>query len=684
MATSKRQRDKTAETAAPSGMRKELPFALAIAAAVFAVYALTAPQTVTFEDDGLFIMASVDAGVAHPPGYPLYTLLGHIFSHLPLGSPALRIHLLSGLLGALACATLFLAARRTGAPRLFAVAAAAAYGVSEHFWSQAIIAEVYTLNALLTFAVLLFCLRAAEKDGKPERELSLAALCFGLGLANHLHLMTLAFPAFAILLLPRWRLVAGGLPRLLAIAFCTAGALYLWMVWRSWQPGLIASYGPVGSLEDFWYYISRQGYGSVDASPSAGLADKAGFAWYFLKECIFLFTPAGALLALAGIRRLYREGRKTLIAATVWIFFAHSLLLILALGIDYDYIRLAIFRPYPLIAYGVMALWMCHGLVYIRDAVVHPLVKTLPALALLIPVFVLHKNLDVNNRSQDRFADTYGRMILGGLEPGAVLFVVGDNDTAPLGYLHHTEGVRPDVELINTQGLIFPNRLFIPTTTTERKKKESFQTFMRGNTRPVYTVTRSKDIPNPGGIAHFGFYRKLNTQKPPGTVTLNGLFDRRVTDYFNSISLSPPPQDRWNRAQHGILMGQYGYFLGYAMLSQDPATKRAVAEKIKSLERHYQGLAAAAEVLIKNAGDTGQLAMARDLLERAEFSVDETLITEMQGRRYYRLGLLAHRQGDSAEARRLFAKSLEVYNHPANPSLDREALKRFRPIPAGN
>ena len=45
-----------------------------VAGALFALYAFTAPHTVGLEDDGLFILSSYFLGIAHPPGYPLFTL----------------------------------------------------------------------------------------------------------------------------------------------------------------------------------------------------------------------------------------------------------------------------------------------------------------------------------------------------------------------------------------------------------------------------------------------------------------------------------------------------------------------------------------------------------------------------------------------------------------------------------
>ena len=103
------------------------------------------------EDDGLFLMAGAHLGVAHPPGYPIHTLIVHLFTRLPFGDPAVLGHL-SAVLGALACGAVYGCARLLRASPVPALAAAWLLGMSEQFWSQAIITEVYTLNALLFFA----------------------------------------------------------------------------------------------------------------------------------------------------------------------------------------------------------------------------------------------------------------------------------------------------------------------------------------------------------------------------------------------------------------------------------------------------------------------------------------------------------------------------------------------------
>ena len=81
--------------------------------------------------------------------------------------------------------------------RVAPVLAALALGLSPAFWSQSIIAEVYTPNTLFAFTLLWLALR--------EGPLWAMALLFGLSLSNHWPLMLLVAPAYAVLLWPRRR-----------------------------------------------------------------------------------------------------------------------------------------------------------------------------------------------------------------------------------------------------------------------------------------------------------------------------------------------------------------------------------------------------------------------------------------------------------------------------------------------
>ncbi len=115
-------------------------------------------------------------------GYPLHSLLGKLFTLLPVGSVAFRVHLLSALSASLTCAAVFWIARSLIGRSAPSWAAGLGYGFSLVFWSQAIVAEVYTLNTLMTFLLLACCLQFAS-SGNP-RLLPWIGLIYGLDCAT--------------------------------------------------------------------------------------------------------------------------------------------------------------------------------------------------------------------------------------------------------------------------------------------------------------------------------------------------------------------------------------------------------------------------------------------------------------------------------------------------------------------
>src|SRR5512147_1925971 len=117
--------------------------ATALMTGALALYAVTLLPGLGSGDTAEFQRVAPTLGVAHPTGYPLYTMLGWLWSHIPLGgTPAWRMNLFSAFAAALAVGALFLAARALGQARVVAAAAALTLAVSSTFWSQATIAEV--------------------------------------------------------------------------------------------------------------------------------------------------------------------------------------------------------------------------------------------------------------------------------------------------------------------------------------------------------------------------------------------------------------------------------------------------------------------------------------------------------------------------------------------------------------
>lgn len=87
-----------------SPLRKDYLASILLCTLTLIVYALTAAPGVTLADSADFTNGVLTLGIVHPPGYPLYTVLGHLFSLLPIGDPAFRVNLFSAVWASLSLA----------------------------------------------------------------------------------------------------------------------------------------------------------------------------------------------------------------------------------------------------------------------------------------------------------------------------------------------------------------------------------------------------------------------------------------------------------------------------------------------------------------------------------------------------------------------------------------------------
>jgi len=154
----------------------------------FALYLLTLCPTVFWYDSAEYAAAAVTLGIPHPPGYPLYTLIGHLFTWLPTSEPAYALNLMSAVFGAATVGLCYLVCHRLGARPLAALCAAGTLGGGHVFWNQCVVTEVYTPALFVLLGVLLLVLRGLRRDSAPT--LVAAAGLAGLGLGIHLFIAT--------------------------------------------------------------------------------------------------------------------------------------------------------------------------------------------------------------------------------------------------------------------------------------------------------------------------------------------------------------------------------------------------------------------------------------------------------------------------------------------------------------
>ena len=403
----------------------------------FVLYLRTLLPSIGQADTFEFQVIVPRLGVAHPTGYPLYVILSKLFTLLPLGNVAWRVNLASAVFAVAAVLALYALLLRLTSRWLPAFLSASAFAFSFTFWSQAIVAEVYTLHNLLVALILWLLLSRFETTeifGNAALRWQALFLLSGASFANHLT-TALLLPAVALALLwerPRLRLkdwLIGGMLLLLGLS------IYLFIPLR-W-PAL--NHGEWMTLSQFITHITGGQFHA--ALQLGGWRDPTRWRiiWRILRQP---FGIIGLALALFGVGGLAVRHRRTLTLTGV------TFLAFLFYGLNYHVPDISVFL---LPAHLVLALWIGAGIAALVDALSalsSPSLAPCLILCALLPLSRIWLNLPLVDQSRNQGSRAWGRYVLSlPLAEGSA--VLADTEKfAPLYYLQQIEGVRPDLDLL--------------------------------------------------------------------------------------------------------------------------------------------------------------------------------------------------------------------------------------------
>jgi hypothetical protein len=231
-----------------------------------ALYVLTLAPGIQPADSGEFQLVLAEWGVAHPPGYALYSLLGGIFTHFfPAGTLADRANLFSALAGALTLAVLARTIRQETGSGWAGAIAAGALGAGTTFWTTATQASIRPMTALFTALMLEAALsyrRANREDDHTSRQRALIrfGLAAGFGVTHH---ASLFFPGGMIALA-----ILAARPRLIrefrqwgsaVAAACLGAAPWLYLIVRGAANAPLAP-DNLTTWDGFWQHTLATGF----------------------------------------------------------------------------------------------------------------------------------------------------------------------------------------------------------------------------------------------------------------------------------------------------------------------------------------------------------------------------------------------------------------------------------------
>ena len=419
--------------------------------AAFLLYLRTmAPSVACIFCDSLeFQLVTYKLGIAHPTGYPLYTLLGKLFAFLPLGDVAYRVNLMSAFFGALTVAFLYLTMRLALNFRLPALLGALVFAVSPVFWSQAVIAEVYTLNSMFVALTLFLLLRWKEsvEEGKGG-SLRPLALAYGFSLTHHRTMLLLA-PAMAafILWVDKGLFKRGREWARLTPLFLAPLLLYLYIPIRGvYTSSLDGTY--VNTLSGFIKQVTAGGYGVFLTEDPLREGREMAFYFTLFRE---QFTLVGLALGLLGLFWFCRRPKVLLLLGLAGVANLVFLLGYRVSDIEVFFIPFFLFWAcflsggLALLWQGVVALWKRFSSL---KRVPRSGYAVFLILSGLLPLYLWGGNYDLVDLSQEWEVHDHGIDLLSlPLEEDAVVVGILGEMTL-LRYFQETEGLRPEITTV--------------------------------------------------------------------------------------------------------------------------------------------------------------------------------------------------------------------------------------------
>ena len=398
---------------------------------VFGLYLVTLfPAMAPYRDSGEMTTVIHTLGVAHPPGYPLYTLIGKVFVNvLPFGNAAYRTNVLSAVASLLTFLFLFLALRKyfDSSKENLILASVIIFTTSYLQWYLSIVSEMYTLNTF--FAALLFYLFIKWEERKEIVFLYLFIFISGLSLGNRMDLV-LFLPGFIFILYKDRSHLSFN--RIIAlVSFFIAGfSVFLYLPLRASQFPIIDWNHPV-TMEKLIDAITRKSHGGtldlLSTNYAKGANFPAGFGFY-LKHLFAGFAYIGIPLGILGMFKLYKQN-KSLFTALMVAFILTAPVFIFLGNMPPNTHALAILEAHFLLPNLVFFIFVIFGTVYLFELIPDTKQVLKKACLPLMGCFALlniAQNFNDLNKRDNFFTYDFSRNIFMSAAPGSVSILKED------------------------------------------------------------------------------------------------------------------------------------------------------------------------------------------------------------------------------------------------------------------
>lgn len=416
---------------------------------IFSVYLKTLAPTVGFIDSGELSTVALTLGIAHPTGYPLFTVLCKVFTMLPTaGDEIVRLNIFSALLTSAAAVVFFLFViellkifkkDKHDSVLMASFFSTLVLAFSKTFWTQALSIEVYSLHLLLISLVLFLFVKAIKTNN--NKIWILFAFLVGISFTNHLTTILLA-PALLY-----WFFMEFGVTKytfkkilFLILPFLAGLSIYIYLPIRASQYPML-NWGNPQTVEKFWWHFTGKQFRVWMFSSSEAAKKQLD---YFLENLPNEFHFIILMLAVIGFFIILFTNRR---------IFVFSVLLFVSCvlyAINYDIHDI---DSYFLLAFISLAIFVSVGSQKIIEGYEGKTPRVIARMVLVgLAVVHLFMNYDKVDQKNNYLVEDYTNNILLNLPKNSiVLSYQWDYFVSASYYLQRVKNIRPDIVVLDKE-----------------------------------------------------------------------------------------------------------------------------------------------------------------------------------------------------------------------------------------
>lgn len=447
----------------PVVWRYAIAFIVSVCSFIFYVYT-SYSGIPAYRDSGDLAVAAYTYGIAHPTGYPLYVIIGKLFTFfIPMGNVAYRLNIMSAVFSGLTVGLVFLILQKIEVHILLSTGLALLFAVLPPVVSLSHVVEMYALNTFLValsiyFLPVCFIPEAEINTLIFTRKILCSIFIIGLAVTNH-QTAVLVLPG---ILLYTWiiqrQFKLYGVKKLIKLCliaivlFCLGFTVNTYLPLRATgEP--VSAWGNPQSIDGIIRILTRGDYGGMKLHPEQSTLDFSPMALmrHTIKYVEYLVSHFSPVITLIGIIGFVTGFMEPFVIGITTSFLVSGIGFVILSNLPYtDPATYSILEPHLILGHMFFIILIGYGVKFIvalkpgwyTSKIIYPAGTILAVCAIAAQLILSWDNF---YRRTDYYAVDYVKNMFASLPPGSVVFNPDDTTAFVTSYTQHCTKIRRDV-----------------------------------------------------------------------------------------------------------------------------------------------------------------------------------------------------------------------------------------------